>query len=234
LTISRRKEILAIFFRFLSVMITRMFRSAILTLGLAASLVVARAAPEDRSAKSDSARPDSSKTDSGKSDYVLQPQDVIKVQVFPEEGLMREERISQEYTISLPYIGTVDLKGKTAQQAREIIRERYDRDYLVNPQVSVLIIEYAKKTVSVIGQVNTPGVVLFPQEQGLTIVEAISRAGGPTRLAKMRKVVLKRMNPDGTTADPITINVDEIMKGDSKETWPLKPNDVIYVPERSI
>jgi polysaccharide biosynthesis/export protein len=193
----------------------------------------ASAAPQEGAPKADAAKSDSAKAESGKVDYVLQPQDLLKVQILGEEDLTREVRISQENTVSLPLIGTLDLKNKTARQAQEMIRELYDRDYLVNPQVSLIVVDYAKRTVNVLGQVNQPGVVQFPQEQGLTLVEAISRAGGGTRLANLKKVVLKRTKPDGTT-EAITINVEELQKGDSNETYPLQPGDVITVPERSI
>src|SRR5262249_32698292 len=134
-------------------------------------------------------------------------------------------RISNEYTIVLPLIGTLDVKGKTALQVREIVRERYDRDFLVDPQVQVLVVEYAKRFVTVVGQVVTPGPVQFPQEQGLTLVEAIGKAGGGTRLANLKKVVLKRTNSDGTP-EALTINVEELMKTDSKaEIYPLQQGD---------
>jgi polysaccharide biosynthesis/export protein len=170
-----------------------------------------------------------------KADYVLQPLDILKIQVLQEEEINRlgEVRISQEFTINLPLIGAVDVKGKTAQQVRENIRERYDRDYLVDPQVQVQVIEYAKRWVNVVGQVNKPGEVQFPQEEGLTLVEAISRAGGQTRLANLKKVILKRTNSDGTV-DVQTINVEDLMKTESTDTYPLQPGDVITVPERSI
>jgi polysaccharide export outer membrane protein len=194
-----------------------------LTSGLVASAALQEAVPKT----------DPAKADSGKADYVLQPQDVLKVQVLGEDDLTREVRISQENTISLPLIGTLDLKNKSAHQAQELIRELYDRDYLVNPQVSLIVVEYAKRYVNVLGQVTTPGQVQFPQEQGLTLVEAIARAGGGTRLANLKKVVLKRARPDGTT-EAITINVEDLQKGESNETYPLQAGDVITVPERSI
>jgi polysaccharide export outer membrane protein len=76
-------------------------------------------------------------------------------------------------------------------------------------------------------------VIEFPHEKGLTLVDAIARAGGFTRLARQNKVTLKRTNPDGTTRVE-TIDVEALLKGDSTETWPLQPGDVITVPERSI
>ena len=163
--------------------------------------------------------------------YVLQPSDVIKVQVFQEDDLTREVRLSQESTVSLPMIGTINLKGKTLAEAQEMIRSLYDRDFLVNPQVTVFIFEYSKRNVNVLGSVNTPGVVVFPQETGLNLVEAIARAGGFSRLADKKRVKLTRVVANGNTEN-FTINVDEIMQGSATESWPLIKDDVIWVPER--
>lgn len=164
-------------------------------------------------------------------DYVLQPSDLLNVQVFQEENLKRDVRVSQEYSITLPLIGKVDVKGKTLRQAEDLIRELYDRDYLVNPQVNVVVVEYAKRTVNVIGQVNQPGAVLFPQEQGLTLLDAISRAGGFSRLAQRSQVKLTRTNADGKTETYI-INADDLLKGNSSNSWQLIENDIVFVPER--
>lgn len=166
-------------------------------------------------------------------DYVLQPSDLLNVQVFQEENLKRDVRISQEYSITLPLIGTVDLRGKSLRQAEDLIRDLYDRDFLVNPQVNVVVIEYAKRTVNVIGQVNNPGAVLFPQEQGLTLLDAISRAGGFSRLANRSQVKLTRTHADGRT-DTYIINADDLIKGSSSNNWPLLANDIVFVPERRI
>jgi len=164
-------------------------------------------------------------------DYILQPSDLLNVQVFQEENLKRDVRVSQECSITLPLIGKVDLKGKSLRQAEDLIRDLYNRDYLVNPQVNVVVIEYAKRTVNVIGQVNQPGAVLFPQEQGLTLLDAISRAGGFSRLANRSQVKLTRTNADGKTETYI-INADDLIKGNSSNSWPLLVNDIVFVPER--
>jgi len=164
-------------------------------------------------------------------DYLLQPSDLLNVQVFQEENLKRDVRVSQEYSITLPLIGKVDVKGKTLRQAEDLIRELYDRDYLVNPQVNVVVVEYAKRSVNVIGQVNQPGAVLFPQEQGLTLLDAISRAGGFSRLAQRSQVKLTRTNADGK-AETYIINADDLLKGSSSNSWQLIENDIIFVPER--
>lgn len=166
-------------------------------------------------------------------DYILQPSDLLNVQVFQEENLKRDVRVSQELEVTLPLIGKVSVKGKSVRQTEDLIRDLYNKDYLVNPQVNIVVVEYSKRTVNVIGQVNQPGAVLFPQEQGLTLLDAISRAGGFTRLANREKVKLTRTNADGKTETYI-INVDELIKGTSSNSWPLLANDNIFVIERVI
>lgn len=164
-------------------------------------------------------------------DYVLQPSDLIRVLIFQEPDLLREVRITQEYTINLPMIGTIDLRGRTVRQAEEIIRSLYDRDYLVNPQVNLTVLEYSQRTVQVVGAVNNPGAVVFPPEQKMGLVEAIARAGGQSRIADLKRVQLTRTSAEGKT-ETFTINVVDLMKGASSEQWLLLKGDVVLVPEK--
>lgn len=164
-------------------------------------------------------------------DYVLQPQDLLRVIIFKEDNLARDVRITKEYAVQLPLIGSVDLRGKTLRQAEDLVRELYERDYLIDPQVNLTVVEYSSRTVNVLGAVNSPGVVVFPQEQGLTLIDAISRAGAFSRLADRRKIKLTRTLADGRTENYV-INADNLIEGSSNQAWFLQPNDVIYVPER--
>jgi polysaccharide export outer membrane protein len=164
-------------------------------------------------------------------DYVLQPYDLIKVVVFQEPDLEREVRLSPDTTVTLPLISTVDLKGKTVREAQEIIRDLYDRDYLVNPQINLTVMEYAKVSVNVLGSVNSPGAVIIPPDQGLNLLDAIAHAGGFNRLADRKNIKLSRTAADGKTATYV-INADDIIQSKSGDSWPLQKADVIYVPER--
>ncbi len=164
-------------------------------------------------------------------DYVLQPLDLLQIRVFQEPDMDREVRISRESHVSLPLVGRIDLKGLTIRGAEERIRELYDRDYLVNPQINITVLEYARRIVSVLGSVSTPGEVEFPREEGLTLLEAIARAGGFTRLADRRKVRLTRKLESGDV-QTFTVNADNLIDGDSRERWYLQTDDLIFVPER--
>ena len=164
-------------------------------------------------------------------DYTIQPGDLLQVQIFQEDDLAREVRVTQGNSITLPLIGSVDVAGLTPKQAQDLIRELYDRDYLVNPQVNVGVTEYAPRSVNVLGAVNNPGAILFPQEEGLTLVDAIARAGSFNRYADRRKVKLSRTDADGRTVTEI-IDVDDLMESGTNDSWPLSRDDVIFVPER--
>ena len=186
-----------------------------------------------QSAPSSGVRPPSSEIGaSQRADYVLQPLDVIKLEVFQEPDMERQVRLSQESVVTLPLIQAVSLKGKTLQQAQEIIRVLYDRDFLVNPQVNLTLVESAKRDVKVLGQVDKAGAVEIPTDKPLKLLDAIALAGGFTRLADRKHVTLTRGNPDGTTTTT-EINADAILQSkEGSDTWVLRENDVIFVPER--
>lgn len=163
-------------------------------------------------------------------DYILRPSDTLQVRVFQEDDLTREVSLSQEYTVSLPLIGLINLKEKSLRQAEELIRQLYDKDYLVNPQVTVTVIRYAERTVNVIGAVNSPQAVSFPVEQGLTLLEAITRAGGFSRLGNQKDVRITRIDEQGVTKT-FSVNTVRLRDGQSSNLWSLQVGDVVFVPE---
>jgi len=164
------------------------------------------------------------------SDYQLQPGDVVHVQVFQEPDLDRELRVSQDGQIALPMIGQVEVKNRTLSAVEKNVRELYDRDYLVNPQVNITILTYQKRAVNVMGAVNAPQAIEYPPEQTLSLLDAISRAGGFNRFADRKKVLLTRTFTDGHT-EKYTINADQLIAGTSSERWVLLKDDVVFVPE---
>jgi len=164
-------------------------------------------------------------------DYTLQASDLIRVEVFQEDGLKREVRLSQECSVTLPLIGTLSLKGMTVGQASDLIQKLYDQNYLVNPQVNVSVLEYSVRTVNVLGAVTKAGAVTFPPEQSMNLLDAIAGAGGFTRLADRSRIKLTRQMAEGKTEAHL-IDADEIIQGQAKKDWPLQKGDVIYVPER--
>jgi len=164
-------------------------------------------------------------------DYVLQPLDLIHVEVYQEPDLERSVRLTRESTVNLPLVGNVNLKDQTVNQAAALIRQLYDKDYIVNPQITLTVLDYNQRKVDVLGSVNEPGTVAFRPEQKMGLIEAITRAGGFTRLADRSKVKLTRNQPDGSTQTYI-IDVDDLIQGKSNDPWYLQKEDIVFVPER--
>ena len=197
-------------------------------LGAGLALLCLLAAPWPRAV---AAPPDQTQSGDQKLSYKIQPLDLLKVQVFQEPDLDREVRVSQDCSIVLPLIGKVDLKDRTVSEAQRLVTDLYNRDYLVNPQINITVTEYAPRSLNVLGAVNNPGAVTIPPEQTLTLLDAIARAGGFSRLANRNRVSLTRTLPDGSTKKSI-IDADQLVDGDAGRQWFVQNGDVIFVPER--
>jgi polysaccharide export outer membrane protein len=165
--------------------------------------------------------------------YVLHPMDLVKIQVYHEPELEREVRVSQDHTIVMPLIGVVDVKDRTLRDTEMMMTDLYQRDYLVNPQINITVLEYGQRTVNVLGAVNTPGAVPIPPEKEFRLLDAIARAGGFSRLATRSRISLTRTRANGQTEN-FVINADQLMSGDAANQWLVQEGDIIVVPERML
>jgi len=163
------------------------------------------------------------------SDYRLVTDDVIQIKVFQEGDLDSVLRISKEGTITFPLIGVVEVGGKTPQDAALAIRNLLAKDYLVNPQVNVTVVEYAKRLFTVLGQVQRPGSYDLPERDSLTLIQAIGLAGGYTRIADAGKITLKR-TVDGKQSI-LHINAKKMAGGATESSFPVRSGDIITVGE---
>jgi protein involved in polysaccharide export with SLBB domain len=183
----------------------------------------------DSVAKNDSATNAISAADSpAKNDYKISPQDVVIVDVFNEKDLSNKEfRVSAKGEITYPMLGDVKIGGLTPAEASHRIKEMLDKDYLVNPQVTVTVKEYVARYVIVMGEVPKPGAIMLPGEQKWTILQAIGQAGGFTKGANKNKIEFTR---NGKTK---RYSVDELMKNaaDPEKTLYVLPGDSINVPQ---
>lgn len=153
--------------------------------------------------------------------------DVIEVRVFQQPDMSAVYSVSSQGTISFPLIGEVEVAGQTPGQVESSIRGRLADGFLRDPQVSILVKEYNSRQVSVFGQVRKPGTLPFGD--GMSIVAAISQAGGFTGMAKRNAVRVTRKGKGKESR--FTIPVERIGKGSAPNFY-LRPGDVIFVPER--
>ena len=163
--------------------------------------------------------------------YLLRPDDVVLVRVYREDDLETKAIIDNNGTLTLPLLGPVPVGQKTAAEATEIIRERYANGYLVDPQVSVVLVERAKRRFTVMGQVQRPGTYEYPMSDPLNLLQAIAAAGGYTRLAAPSKITLQRVK-DGERA-VYNLNAEAMSKDKSAKPFEVLPEDVVTVGDRT-
>ena len=163
------------------------------------------------------------------SNYVLQKNDEIKITVFGEDDMTTDTRISKSGTIAFPLIGSLKIDGMSIDQATSEIRRLLDKDYIVNPQVRITLMEYAKQRITILGQVKDPGSVEIPVEGGLDLLGAVAMAGGFTRIADPGRVTVRR-NVDGRDV-VLKVNAKDLEKNDNVKPFLVKPGDTITVPE---
>ncbi|MDE2490913.1 MAG: polysaccharide export protein [Elusimicrobia bacterium] len=162
-------------------------------------------------------------------DYKIGGADLLQISVFGEKDMDRLARVGQTGTITYPLIGEVKVGGLTVPQAEDALARRL-KEYLRDPQVTIFIKEYGNKKVFVFGQVQKPGAIELPTETDMTVLEAISQAGGFTPIAAPDRTRVIRL-VDGKS-EKFTVPVSEITKmGEKDKDMTLKPNDVVFVPE---
>jgi polysaccharide export outer membrane protein len=164
---------------------------------------------------------------SAPSGYVLSANDQVAIEVFGEEDLRTNGRLSADGNLSLPLLGSVRLSGLTLNQAAAKLTELYGRDYLVSPKVNVTLAAYAKRRFTLLGQVNRPGSYELPEgsAEGIDLLEAIAMAGGYTRIAAPERITIRRRD------QVMKINGKQVARGNSQNGFKVQAGDTITVGE---
>lgn len=149
--------------------------------------------------------------------YRLGPNDRVRITVFGETDLSGEFDVDPSGFVSLPLIGEVEAANLTPRQLERSIEEKYADGYLVSPRVNLEVSTY--RPFFIIGEVNNAG--QYPFESGMSIVKAVTTAGGYTYRANKDKVYLTRRE----------IREEEFEVPTDAGIYVL-PGDVIRVPER--
>jgi protein involved in polysaccharide export with SLBB domain len=152
--------------------------------------------------------------------------DLVEVRVFQEVDLSGGFRLSPEGTIDYPLCGKVSLAGMTSSQAADALTQCLMKGFLKKPQVSVLIREYNSKKVFVFGEVQKPGT--FPYDENMSIIQAVTIAGGFTKLAAKNSINVTRIVAG--QEKKIRVAVEDIGVGREKN-FLLQPGDIVFVPE---
>jgi polysaccharide export outer membrane protein len=164
-------------------------------------------------------------------DYALNPGDILQITVWKEDGLDKEILVLPDGTVSFPLVGTLTARGKTVAQLQQEIKTKLATD-IPDASVTVVVKTANGNVVDVIGQVNKPGEINTGHR--VTVMQALSIAGGVTPYAATGKIKILRHGPDGKET-AIVVPYNDIMKGESLDKDViLLPGDVVVVPEASL
>lgn len=152
--------------------------------------------------------------------------DVIEVKVYREPELDGVYRVNAAGALEFPLIGKVTLKGKNSDDVAGEIKSRLADGFLKDPQVSVFVREYNSKKIHVLGQVTRAGT--FPYEPRMTIIQAITNAGGFTKLSATNSVKVTRVTEAGEQSFELPVGDIGAGKAPNFELW---PGDIVFVPE---
>jgi polysaccharide export outer membrane protein len=152
--------------------------------------------------------------------------DLLEVRVYQETDLSGAFRVSPEGLIDYPLCGKVSVLNMTSSQAADAITACLKNGFLKNPQVTVLVREYTSKKVFVLGEISKPGT--FPYEENMSIIQAVTLAGGFTKLAAKNGTSVTRLVQGQETR--VRVPVADIEQGREKN-FQLLPGDIVFVPE---
>ena len=169
---------------------------------------------------------DSSQSVLKTSHYLIGPNDVLDIYVWKEPELTREIIVMPDGRITFPLIGQVMAQGRNVAELREIISEKLE-SYVTAPEVTVIVKQTLSQRIYVIGKANGPGP--YPLEPNMTVIQALSAAGGFAEWADEKNVLIVRR--EGAKEIQIRFNYKEFVSGKNlKQNILLKPNDTIVVP----
>ena len=161
------------------------------------------------------------------SEYVIGPDDVLQINVWKNENLSRTVPVRPDGKISIPLLHDIQAAGLTAMQLRDKIAYAL-AEFMPNPEVSVIVSDVRSFKVSVLGEVQKPGVLQL--RSSTTVLEAIAMAGGFRDFASPSKITIFRKDPQGKT-QKIRFNYNRALsKSDEETDVMLKTGDVVVVP----
>jgi len=154
--------------------------------------------------------------------------DLLQITVYGEKELTGLYQVSPEGLIVFPFIGDLSVTGMTNFSLAERIAERLREGFVRDPQVHVLVKEFNSRRIFVLGQVKNAGKFTIIHE--MSIVEAISVAGGFTNFADINNVVVTRKDESNKEIRYV-LNMEEILAGKVNNFY-LLPGDIVFVQER--
>jgi len=164
--------------------------------------------------------------------YIIGAQDVLSVTVLEDDKLNGKYTVEADGSFSFPLIGRIKAGGMTIRDFEASLKAKLKDGFFVNPQVSVAVEQYRSQRVFVTGEVRVPGMI--PLTGGMTLVEALTRAGGASGVTASGEVAIVRQKQPGKPGnkdgdEPIRVNLRDLETGGRTANMELQDGDTIYV-----
>ena len=159
-------------------------------------------------------------------EYIIGPADVLEIQVWKEPNLSCTIPVRPDGKISLPLLNDVQASGLSPLELKTKIEKKLAK-FLEKPEVLVSVQEIKSKNIYILGKVKAPG--QYPLQHGLTVIQALSLAGGFAEWADKKDIVILRH--ENGKQKRIKFNYKRVSKGkDLEKNIVLCPGDTIIVP----
>jgi polysaccharide export outer membrane protein len=166
-------------------------------------------------------------------DYVVGAEDVLKITVYNHPDLTTTERVSGEGKITLPLIGEIRVADMTTDKVAKEIASRLADGYIVDPNVSVFVVEFRSKKTIVMGQVNKPGIYML--SGNTTFLELLSLAGGLTKDAGDKAIIKRKPSGGEKNEGLITIDLKRLIaQGETSLDISLMDGDSVYIAKAGV
>lgn len=158
--------------------------------------------------------------------YVIGPQDMLDIDVWKEAELTRTVQVRPDGKISLPLLNDVQAAGLTPTQLAAAITTNLKK-YVDGPQVTVIVTQINSQRVYIMGEVTRAGA--YPLLPGMTVLQALSSAGGFTQFANLKKIYVLRVENGKQQKFPF--NYKDVVGGKAADqNIQVKAGDTIVVP----
>ncbi|MEO5894719.1 MAG: polysaccharide biosynthesis/export family protein [Vicinamibacterales bacterium] len=158
-------------------------------------------------------------------DYRMVPGDKLRIEVYKDTQLSQSLQIRPDGKITLPLIGDVPAAGVTPRELAGTLTERL-KEFLTAPVVTVIVAEVVPPMIYVLGEVNSPGAQ--PLSTPVTVLQALSVAGGFKDFANPKKIRILRKKPDGSILT-LNFNYKDAIQSTGAPMM-LQAGDTVIVP----
>lgn len=161
--------------------------------------------------------------------YTIGVDDILEINVIKPDAISQEVIVSPDGTISFPYVGVIKVKGMLLEEVQETVERILADGYMKYPVVYVSLSESRSRKFFVYGEVEKPGT--YPLDGQITVLRAISMAGGFSKYGSSSRVKLLRSRKDQPGYDNIKISIKSVMEGDLEADQVLQNGDILVISE---